>query len=336
MRHHHFCFKQLQSPTLYNLNRYLLAQGWRATRFNWRADFSEQNLQFDLAAAEQLEFKHLLAQLVAEYCPTVMPVTYEINDQNWSAVLSEIADQYYRQGQQLQDQVDNLCWILKPALLNNGQNIKIFQQLSQLEQHYLSSNRLGGEHVLQQYLMQPHLLNGCKYSIRMFVVVSNYAGAYLYSQGYFNVALHPYQVQEFTDLSGHLTNEHLREEEANVKQILTSQFDFFPTLYPQIKTIVAATIAGLQQLHPPAFLAAPQRAVAIFGFDFLVDSDQRVWLLEANHGPCFPISDEHPLQHSLYYDFWQAFIAAFVMPIAQRQALEKISYQSFVRVDTDR
>ncbi len=70
-----------------------------------------------------------------------MPITYCINDQNWTTVLSELADQHYKENNHLMDYRDNLAWILKPALLNNGQHIKIFHRLSQIEAHYLSSKR---------------------------------------------------------------------------------------------------------------------------------------------------------------------------------------------------
>ena len=233
-----FHLKPLQSPTYYNLYTRLQRQGWKSTPFNWLASFGENHFQFNLLAAEQLEFKHLLAQLVADYCLQVMPETYCINEKNWSFVLSTLADKYYLKNNQLLDQIDNLAWILIPSTLNNGKYIKIFKNLNDLEQHYISSRRLGGEHVLQQYLTQPHLLKGHKYSIRMFVVITNYAGSYLYPHGYFNIALHPYQPEEFTDLRSHLTNEHLKEDESNVVQIPTQRMEVFPAIYPQIKTII--------------------------------------------------------------------------------------------------
>jgi len=328
-----YCLRQSQSPTYYNLCRYLRQRGWKSTRFNWLAHFSEKNFQFYQPAAQCLEFKNLLAQLVAQYCPQIMPVTFCINDQNWPLVLNQIAHEYYMHDNHLVDQINNLAWILKPALLNNGKYIKIFQSLSQLEQHYLSANRLGGEHVLQQYLIQPHLLKGPKlghkYSIRMFVVLTNYAGAYLYPQGYFNVGLHPYQADDFTDMRKHLTNEHLLDDEFNVVQIITQQYALFKPFYPEIKTIVAAVISALQKLHPQAFIYEKQPTIAIFGFDFVVDSDLRVWLIEANHAPCFPMSDDHPLQKSLYYDFWQAIINSFIVPIALQKTPEWQQYQLF-------
>lgn len=327
-----FCLKQLQIPTYYNLYKYLQKQGWNRTHFNWLAHFSEKNFQFNAEAAECLEFKNLLAELVTHYCPQIMPMTFCIDDQNWQSVLNQIADKFYR------DQVENLVWILKPAKLNNGQHIKIIQNLSQLEEHYLSANRLGGEHVLQQYLTSPHLLKGPsqghKYSIRMFVILTNYDSAFLFPKGYFNIALNPYQSDEFTDLSCHLTNEHLHEDGSNVVQIPTEAYALFKPFYPQIKAIVSETVNGLQQRHPQAFIDDKERRLAIFGFDFMVDVHERVWLIEVNHGPCFPTSEEHPLQKKFYDQFWQAFYKNFVLPIAMRQHPAQIHYQLFERINS--
>lgn len=325
-----FCLDQTQSPTHYNLHRYLQERGWQTCSSQEQANFSDDNLQFDAQAAESLEFKHLLAKLVTQYCPEVMPITYCINDENWPLILSKIANKYYLFHDQFADLIDDLAWILKPALLNNGKEIKIFKKLSELELHYLSSKRLGGEHVLQQYITHPHLLrDDRKYSIRMFVVITNYAGTYLYPHGYFNVAMHRFAPEDFSDLRPHLTNEHLEEEESNVIQIPSQRFELFASLYPQIKTLISSVIKGLKQLHPQAFVCDKRRHLAIYGFDFIVDNQGHLWLLEANHGPCFPISDDHPLQSHLYYDFWQHFMDSFVEPIALEKSSNQIHYGLF-------
>lgn len=325
-----FYLNQEQSPTHYNLWRYLKERGWGTSYFPWYSNFSDKNLQFSAQAAEQLEYKHLLAQLAQQFCPEVMPLTYCINDENWPEILNQIAHRFYFTQDHLVNHIDDLVWILKPALLNNGQEIKIFQKFRELEQHFLSTNRLGGEHVLQRYLTHPHLLRDeRKYSLRMFVVTTNYAGSFLYPYGYYNVALHPFVSDEFLDLRPHLTNEHLQDNESNVIQIPTRRFESFSLLYQQIKTILAAIIKGLTQLFPQAFICKKQRALAIYGFDFIVDETGRVWLLEANHGPCFPTSDDHPLQTHLYYDFWQALITCFIEPIAANKPLKKIEFSPF-------
>lgn len=324
-----FHFQNFQSPTISNISRYLKEQGWDQSRFSFRASFKETNLEFDLKAAEQLEYKHLLAQLIQDHCPEVAPETFCINDQNWPVVLKTLAEKHYKQGDQFLDSQNNLFWILKPSLLNNGQHIKIFQSLSRLQNHYLNTNRLGGEHVLQRYLTSPHLLGGYKYTIRMFVVITNYSGAYLYPQGYFNVAKQPYLAHDFNDLRPHLTNEHLSETEANVIQIPSNRMDIFKSFYPAIKSNLLCTINALMNKHPQAFTNKKERTLAIFGFDFLVDEYKKLWLLEANHGPCFPIQMDHPLQKYLYMDFWRAFIASFVLPIAKGTSQQDIQYTQF-------
>jgi len=317
-----YCLPHMQSPTYYNLHLHLQAIHWQSSSDHSGTDFNELNFEFHSQATETLEFKHLLASLVNQFCPDVLPLTYRIHDENWVDVLSYIDGIPSQQP---------LIWILKPSLLNNGQHIKIFHQLRDLRKHFLGTNRLGGEHVLQQYLTQPHLLNGHKYSIRMFVVLTNDAGSYLYPHGYLNIAKHAYQSTDFGDLRSHLTNEHLQHDESNVVQVPTKPVAGFGYIYQQIKTIVSKSIHGLQSLHPDAFVKQKQRRLAIFGFDFIVDADLRVWLLEANHGPCFPCG-AHPLQQPLYSDFWQAFIASFVVPIARQCPVSDILYQEFESV----
>lgn len=329
----HFYLPGKDSPTAYNLSVSLQARGWLPAISQQQADFGETNLDFHEAAACCLEYKHLLAQLVAQACPQVMPITYCINDHNWRQVLGQLADDYYRKDSQYCNQIDNLTWILKPALLNNGQAIRIFQNLNDLAQHFASSKRLGGEHVLQQYIGNPHLLRDHrKYSIRHFMVLTNFAGAFLYPQGYFNVSMHPYAGNDVTDLKSHLTNEHLYGNEPNVIQIPTARFELHGSLYPQIKDILQLLVTALQQRFPEAFVPEKQRTIALFGIDFMVDASGRVWLLEANHGPCFPVEENHPLQSYLYQDFWQALTDYFVLPVANNSDLAPAVSSLFDRI----
>lgn len=317
-----FYLQKHLSPTAYNLSRYLEARGWQFSTLA-QADFSEAHLGFNEDAALCLEYKHLLATLVAEACPQVMPVTYYIDDHNWPGVLSRLADDFYRKESYVYSQLENLVWILKPALLNNGQSIHLFQNINQLAQHFTQPHRLGGEHVLQQYISNPHLLRDYrKYSIRHFLVLTNFAGAFLYPYGYFNVAMHPYAANNVRDLKSHLTNEHLYGHEPNVIQIPTARFDLHASLYPQIKNILMELVRALQRRFPEAFVFEQRRMFALFGVDFMVDASGRVWLLEVNHGPCFPVTDEHPLQAHLYKDFWRAIIDYFVLPVANNEDVD--------------
>lgn len=299
--------------------------GWKASLFPRFSQFSDKNLDFDEKAANTLEYKHLLAQLIQQNCPEIMPKTFYIDDHNWISVLNTILEEEKQQH-------FKAPWILKPSLLNNGQGIHIFQTSDAIEAHYLSSQRYGGPHVLQQYINNPHLLRGHKYSIRLFVIISSHQGAFLYPNGYFNIARSVYQQNRFDSLSPHITNEHLVSHEANVIQIPTKEFGFFNEIYPKLKQIVRQVFYALERQHPEVFrrplddslsLMSRGRKIisqtqkishfAIFGFDFLMNESLHAWILEANHGPCFPISDDHPLQKHLYRTFWHDFVKQFIL-----------------------
>lgn len=304
------------SPTLFQLEKFMQAAGLKRTRWSWRAKFTERNLNFSEDACECLEYKHLLAILLAKHCPDIVPETYILNDYSWSTVLSDLAQDHYTVKQKYKDEIKGLAWILKPSLLNNGQHIKIFKQLSQIEEHMLHPQRLGGPHVLQRYLTNPDLYEGRKYSLRFFVIITREAGAFLYKNGYLNVALIPYTDSNFTDLRPHLTNEHLYENESAVVQIPTAGHEKYDIWYPKVQSIAKAVTHALEQEFPQAFLPQKERSFAVFGFDFMCDDQDNMWLLEVNHGPCFPIESHHPLQEILYQDFWRGMVAQFVLPIA--------------------
>lgn len=315
-----FYLNALKSPTYYKVVEFLALRGWKPTPYKWRAHFSEDHFDFSIEISQCLEFKHLLSDFIQNYCPQVMPLTYSINDQNAFEILEKIKNK-------------NRIWILKPSLQNNGQNIKIFENLNEVKKHYSHCDRLGGEHVLQEYILNPHLLQGPKaghkYSLRLFVVMTNNSDAYLYPQGYFNVALNPYQVDDFQDQRSHLTNEHLQGHSLNVVQISTSQYPVFKEFYPQIKRILDAIAKALEQHYSPQ----KERRLALFGFDFMVDSAMKVWLLEANHGPCFPIDPNHPLQKKVYEPFWHALIESFILPIGYNSQVTYVEDKGFEKLN---
>lgn len=318
----HFCLSSTSSPTFYNLSYYLQLQGWGFSNRPELSVLTEQHFNFDEQAAQCLEFKHLLSQLINKHCPEVMPETYIVKDHNWSEVLALLSGKF------------NKPWILKPSLLNNGQHIKIFPSYATLQEHFLYSRRLGGSHVLQSYL-SPHLLRDeHKYSIRMFVVATEDAGIYLYRHGYVNVSCFSYTPSEFTNLRAHLTNEHLYEQESNVIQIPSQRFSWFGDYYPHIKVLLNKVMKGWQQEYHHVFNDKNPRRLAIFGFDLMVDQKGRLWLLEANHGPCFPIAVDHPLQQHLYQDFWQNFIKLFVLSLGEKKIKKRALFTDFDSIDT--
>lgn len=308
-----------ESPTYYNIIKCLEKEHWKKTRFQFLSNFNVTHFQFDGQVCENLEYKHLLASLITAQCPWIAPKTYCINDENYPDLLTKLYAQ------------DSCSWILKPSLLNNGQHIQLFSSIEHVMAYYRQNKRMGGEHVLQQYIDNPHLLRGHKYSIRVFLILTNYAGAFIYPYGYFNIAREAY-CPDFQDKRPHLTNEHLYTDESNVIQIPSEKFDFFPHIFLEIQKMSSILVDALKSKYPNAFNCKNKHCVEIFGLDFIVDADKKVWFIEANQRPCFPIEDEHPLQSYLYDHFWQEFVASFVLPIAKRGALSLVEYRSFIKI----
>ena len=187
--------------------------------------------------------------------------------------------------------------------------------------------------MLQRYVIEPDLHQHRKYSLRYFVVMTQKRGVFIYRHGYLNVAKAAYCASDFTSLAAHLTNEHLLAGMSNVEQIPTVDLPQATRWYPQVKAMVAAVVEAVN----PHFLHGNQgfrhEAWTVFGFDFMLDKAQRLWLLEINHGPCFPIDDHHPLQRVLYDDFWQAMLNRFVVPIMHHQAIPSQDDSYFERID---
>ena len=301
-----FYFSNPELPTPFNLAKHLLDLGYRQAQPGL---INDKHFHLDPAHSQLLEYKHLLAQLSQQYCPEVMPLTLLIDDHNYPEVL--------RSAGQIMQQCDSkMVWILKPSMLNNGEQIHLFDSMEKLKNHYASNNRLGGPHVLQRYILDPHLLQGHKYTLRMFVVLSNVAGAFIYQHGYFNIARTEYTNQDFNHTSCHLTNEHLASEQnPNNWQVPTERTPHFDNIYPSLVQIATRIIQALRMEAPPLFDAKDQYpAFGIFGFDYLLDASLRPWLLEVNHGPCFPCDPNHPLQNYLYQPFWLDLITHIIEP----------------------
>ena len=303
-----YYFKNRDRPTHYNLSKHLQRRGYC---FQFPGDINDSHLEFHAELCRWLEYKHLLSQLTQRYCPEVMPKTWTINDQNHQAVLKGLQTQrFFEKGNLL---------ILKPSLLNNGEGIRLIKSCERLRQHYSGAHRYGGDHVLQQYVLHPHLLQGHKYTIRMFVVITNCMGSYIYPHGYFNVARSRYESQKFDRLDCHLTNEHLHVNGTGQHwQIPTDRHPCFDQVYLGLRQIAVKITQGLSLLHPRVFSqGCHSPAMGLFGFDYIIDASLRPWLLEVNHFPCFPVDDNHLLQVPLYNSFWDKLVDSILEPMVK-------------------
>lgn len=298
-----YYFFRSKTPTPVNLAKFLSHRGWSSTWMPWRAQVKDDWLEFPSVISETLEFKHLFATFCQQQgLQDLIPQTFCLDDQSWPDIL---------------DQVSCEAWgkfILKPSLLNNGQHIHIFNRIESLYHYFLHGKRMGGPHVLQHYIDPPHLIQGPseghKYSIRQLMVLSTHAGCALFPQGYLNISLKPYSSSD-PELAGHLTNEHLNHQKMNVAQRLSHEMAVYQPYEDKIVLICQWICDALKRKFPKQWQDKHPR-IGCFGVDFMVDANERLWLLEVNHGPCFPTDTSHPLYQKLYAPFWEAVIDHFI------------------------
>ncbi|MBN9289195.1 MAG: hypothetical protein BGO43_09980 [Gammaproteobacteria bacterium 39-13] len=312
-----FHFFSSRMATKFHISRRLLERGWRESTNANEAVFTDQNLTLNDEISTHLEYKHLLARLSAKYFPDKMPLTYCVNDQNFEQVLAKMTYEHYMENNRYQKTIADLKWILKPSMLNNGDQIKLFNNVEELRTHFASVNRLGGEHVIQQYISNPALIDGRKYTFRVHAVFTNYDGIFFYKQGYVNISAYPFSLSEgFKNKKIHITNYVLDGEFSHIEQRASQTLENFPVVYQQMCSIVRTTVKSLLKLAPDYLKPQQRRIFELFGFDFMLDQNGKVWLLEINQAPDAPTFEENRLDQILWNVYWNDILDDFVLPIA--------------------
>lgn len=311
---HCFHFNTYHTATRLHLARELKLRGWFASESEG-ALLGEQNLHINDNVAEYFEHKDKLAQLLQPAKVSFFPKTYPIDDHNYQQVLADITLQHYMRDQKYQKNVTDLAWILKPAMLNNGDDIKLFHNVEELKTYYRTSNRLGGPHVIQQYITNPAFINQRKATYRFWVVVTNFMGVYVAKQGYVNISELPYEgTAHFSERRMHITNYVLDGKLANIEQRLATDCPDFEAVYSQVTTIVRRCLQLLIRKFPGYLQPSNTNVVELFGFDFTMDDKGQCWLLEINQSPDCPIDETHPLMPSLWLPFWSHIVDYFILP----------------------
>ncbi len=330
MQNNRFHFFSYRPAIRFHIANQLMARGWEKTENPKEAIFNDKHLTLNDEVSKNLEYKHLLAQLMAKYCPHSIPVTYHITDNNYREVLAKIRYQHYLPTGESKQK--DLKWILKPSMLNNGDFIKLFNHVEEIKKHYETSNRLGGSHVVQQYLSSPDLIEGRKYTFRVAGVFTNYAGIFLYKEGYVNISAHPFTLEDnMQNRKVHITNYLLEGELSHIEQRSTQQLENFPQIYQQMCEIVRCVIKALLKKEPTYLKRHHEKVFEIFGFDFILDAQGKLWLIEINQGPDAPTFEENRLDKILWQPFWQDIIEEFVLPIALETPPKK-GYAHFTQV----
>ena len=154
------------------------------------------------------------------------------------------------------------------------------------------------EYDLAQILIpNPHLINGYKYDLRMFLVVHHRHGIMLLKESYFSYSNKKYDSKS-QDMFARIGGVHLTPEfyTSNNLPERSSNFKLYPQIYPKI----IAVLRKIFSLYPHPLLTDREKEgklIKIFGIDVNVfkgkNNELRPMLIEMNSNPSllFPEAD---------------------------------------------
>lgn len=177
----------------------------------------------------------------------------------------------------------------------------------------------------------PHWYNTPKrkFDIRIFALAQIIDGihfrGYFYKEGYVRTSSYAYDLEDLSDRDIHLTNdavqvdceEYAKYEPGNkisFKDFATflkncKNVDFYSVILPKIRDAIKATLEAFwmrlqrEQSHKDKIL----NQFEMFGYDFMIDEDCKVYLIEVNTNPCLDTSPCPLLQRLITQALDQTF-----------------------------
>ncbi|KAJ9461025.1 putative alpha-tubulin polyglutamylase Ttll1 [Diplonema papillatum] len=191
----------------------------------------------------------------------------------------------------------NTTWICKPSELSRGRKIFVFQDIGDLSYDCSS--------VVQAYIDRPLLLSGYKFDLRVYVLVTSFQPlrAYIYRNLLVRFSTQKYDMSDLGNLCSHLTNTSLNKLAPGCEkkkegigegckwdaatfeaQFLSPRGIPVTLLWERIESVVNVTLLSICTAVP-----AHKACFELYGFDLLVDSNLKPWLLEVNFSPALHI-----------------------------------------------
>jgi hypothetical protein len=203
---------------------------------------------------------------------------------------------------------ENDLWLIKPKTGSLGEGIYIFQNLTSTPDVYLIS----------KYISNPHLINKLKYDFRVYVFITGLAPLklYLYKEGMVRFATEEYTIDKnhITESYRHLTNvainkknteEYKKAVDADSNEGSKWSLQVYEAYckengidYQKIRNQMAdiaikSLLSVLDQFYDriKEYGTKDRNHFKLFGFDFLLDDNYKVHLLEINDRPSLLMGD---------------------------------------------
>jgi hypothetical protein len=231
-------------------------------------------------------------------------------------------------------------WIVKPGENSNrGCGIEVADTLSEIKTLINTHSRSNGNRtsIVQLYIDRPLLISGRKFDVRAFAMLTSTNGllkGFMYRDCYLRTSSKPFDLSNFNRYI-HLTNDAVQEgdedygkfENANKLSINDFQryldtnhedksISFMRDLFPRMERLVTDTFRAVYNKVDPN---RNQNGFEIFGYDFMIDEDFKVYLIEVNTNPSFEV--HCPLMARIIPELLDNSFRLSLDPIYQPQSL---------------
>ena len=264
--------------------------------------FSYNNFEVIAYKDQTYKYYYLMHQQFPEDY-TYMPETYAYPKES-SEILKKFKN--YRLSE------DNL-WLVKLKKSSLGKGIYIFKNLENTPNDY----------IITKYISYPHLINDLKYDFRLYVLISGLSPLkmYLYTDGLVRFTTEKYSLDlnKLDELYRHLTNVAINtKNKKTYKKAVNADTEEgskwslyvyktyceqngidFKKIWNQMADIAIKSILAVRDLFLKTLISngtKDKNHFKLFGYDYLVDKDLKVHLIEVNSRPSLVMGDINDLK----------------------------------------
>ena len=190
-------------------------------------------------------------------------------------------------------------WILKPSNLSRGRGVTCVNSLEPIELSLNETNDSGV--IVQKYIENPLIINKRKFDIRQWVLVTSIDPLiiWMWKEPYIRFGAEDYSIDDINNIYSHLTNNSIAKHSAqykkenNLEGNMWTCFDFekfigsenWKAIHEKIKNaIICSFYAAHHEIRPR------YNSHELYGYDFMIDEDLNVYLIEVNSSPALDYS----------------------------------------------
>jgi len=234
-------------------------------------------------------------------------------------------DEFKQHNQNINSEKNELLFYVKHKWGVKGKSVKVFRSLSEIEEMNSKAAFKEGQHLIQREI-QPFLLNGRKFVIRVHVLITtNSFAIYVYKDC---IVLEHRIEYALNDTRKEV---HVSSAGKNLPKpyLLSDLTDLYDQLYEQIKLIARDTIEPIKGTIVENF-NEKLHLYHLFGYDFIVQNDLKVKLLEINSYPALGNGTMNDVPRNIFKNILLDLINLVVLPVTHKVSFEN---GGFDRVD---